>query len=586
MIRLFSKGSTETMARLKKVAAQSLLLMVFSVTSLLASEKSDLAATLNPIFGKFDHADSPGMSVAVIKNGVLIFSRSYGSAQLEYQVPVTSETTFHVASVSKQFTAMAIMLLEADGLLSLDEPIQKYIPWVPTFKHPISVRQLVNHTSGIRDQWELLYMAGWRLDDVITMDDIRTMMKRQTELNFAPQNEILYSNMGYTLMADIVAEVSSQSFPEFTRKRIFEPLGMNHSHFHMDHQEIDPGRAYSYELDDNGQLKKSVLSFANAGATSLFSTAEDLVLWLDNFRSHTLGNERLIANMLEVPKLSNGEPASLFGAGYAGGLMLGEYRGLKTIGHGGSDAGFRANIQWFPDQNVGIAVLTNLASGDPAGHLHKVADVVLESHFPESPPARVQPGTYVEVDRALLESYAGMFQIEGAGLMNIIFDEGELKADISGMGTFMLNPLSETDFLIEELEARIIFNVDAQGQFKLIRVETSATEYSGTRLVPVVLSSEIMSAYQGSYYSPELRAQWDLVGTDGKLLFRLFRHGDVALLPSPATEEGRNPVEFSSEQWFVSKLIFEVDEAGTVSGFRVSAGRVKNLWFRKLESDR
>ncbi|MCP4048850.1 MAG: serine hydrolase, partial [Gammaproteobacteria bacterium] len=441
---------------------------------------------LDPVFAEFDHPDSPGMSVAVIKDGKLVFSKGYGSAQLEYEVPVTTGTTFHVASVSKQFTAMAIMLLEADGALSLDDDVQEYLPWVPRFDYPVTVRQLVNHTSGIRDQWELLYMAGWRNDDVITMHDIRTMMKRQTELNFVPQSDILYSNMAYTLMAEIVAEVSGKSFPDFTREQIFEPLGMTHTHFHIDHEKVHPGRSYSYERNEAGELKKSVLSFANVGATSLFSTPADLVLWLDNFRTHKLGNDRVFANMLEVPELSNGEPARLYGAGYAGGLMLGEYRGLKTIGHSGGDAGFRSDIQWFPEYDVGIAVVTNLASGDPAGHLHKVADVVLKAHFPESPSESDEE--FVEADERILERYTGIFQIEGGGLMTLTVSEDGLKADLADIGDFTLKPLSETRFLIEELNVRVNFEANEENRYDSLKVETPAMEIPGFRLVPIVLN--------------------------------------------------------------------------------------------------
>lgn len=570
------------MKHMKRVTTLSLLLIMLPVAPVIAAGNRDLAEHLDPIFEEFNHPDSPGMSVAVIENGELIFSQGYGSAQLEYQVPITSQTTFHVASVSKQFTAMAIMLLEADGALSLDDEVQKHLPWVPRFDHPVTVRQLVNHTSGIRDQWELLYMAGWRLDDVITMDDIRTMMKWQAELNFVPQSDILYSNMGYTLLAEIVAEVSGKSFPDLTRERIFEPLAMKHTHFHLDHQEIDPGRSYSYERDENGQLKKSVLSYANVGATSLFSTPGDLVLWLDNFRSRKLGSDRVYANMLDVPGLSSGEPTELYGAEYAGGLMLGDYRGMKTIGHGGSDAGFRANIQWFPEQNAGIAVLTNLASGDPTGHLHKVADVVLAAHFPESAPATAIDEEFIEVDKAILERYEGIFQIKDAGLMTLSIDEDELKADVAGMGVVVLKPLSESRFLIEELKASLSFEADEQGHYDHVKINMASEEMSGVRLAPLVLAAETIMAYTGTYYSPELRTQWDLTGDDGNLLIRHFRHGNIALLAHPSAKPGEKPVEFSGDQWFASKLVFDVDEAGAVKGFRVTGGRVKNLWFQKL----
>jgi CubicO group peptidase (beta-lactamase class C family) len=457
------------MKYLKTNIILTLTLFVLPVLSALAAENEDLAKRLNPIFEEFDRPDTPGMSVAVIDNGKLTFSRGYGSAQLEYNAPITTQTKFHVASVSKQFTAMAIMLLEADGKLSLDEEVQKYLPWVPHFNQPVTVRQLVNHTSGIRDQWELLTMAGWRFDDVITMNDIRTMMKRQTELNFDPQSDISYSNMGYSLLADIVAEVSGKSFLDFTQERIFKPLGMKHSHFHLDHEEIVPGRSYSYQRDENGQLKKSVLSYANVGATSLFSTPEDLVLWLDNFRTHKLGSEQVFANMLKVPSLSNGESAILSGyGGYAGGLLFGDYRGLKTIGHGGADAGFRSNIQWFPEHNIGIAVTTNLASGDPGGHLNKVADLVLKAYLSESAPAEKAAiaEDFIELDKTILERYEGVFQVKDVGLMTLIINENELKADIAGMESYVLEPLSETRFLIDKMNSCINSRRKTNGVFR------------------------------------------------------------------------------------------------------------------------
>ena len=566
----------------------TLTLFVLSVPSALAAENEDLAERLNPIFEAFDRPDTPGMSVAVIDNGKLTFSRGYGSAQLEYNAPITTQTKFHVASVSKQFTAMAIMLLEADGKLSLDEEVQKYLPWVPHFNQPVTVRQLVNHTSGIRDQWELLIMAGWRFDDVITMNDIRTMMKRQTELNFDPQSDISYSNMGYSLLADIVAEVSGKSFLDFTQQRIFTPLGMKHSHFHLDHEEIVPGRSYSYQRDENGQLKKSVLSYANVGATSLFSTPEDLVLWLDNFRTHKLGSEQVFANMLKVPSLSNGESAILSGyGGYAGGLLFGDYRGLKTIGHGGADAGFRSNIQWFPEHNIGIAVTTNLASGDPGGHLKKVADLVLKAYLSASAPAEKATITedFIELDKTILERYEGVFQIKDVGLMTLIINENELKADIAGVGLVMLKPLSETRFLVDKLNAVINFEVDAQNHYDHVNISMGPRKLLGSRMAPLLLSPEAAKPYTGTYYSPELLTQWELISKDGKLIIEHSRHGNIILLANPSLKSGDKPVEFSGDQWFASKLVFNTDKSGSISGFRVSGSRVKNLSFRKIETN-
>ncbi len=199
------------------------------------------------LFTQFDDINKPGASVAVLQDGEIIFSKGYGSANLEYDIPVTPETMFHVASVSKQFTVFAILLLAEEGKLNFDDDIRQYIPEVPDFGHTITLRHLASHTSGMRDQWNLLRMAGWRLDDVITTEHVLKIVARQKELNFKPGEEFLYSNTGFTLLAEVVARVSGKSFAQFTQERLFTPLNMSNSLFYDDHQKIVSNRAYSYE---------------------------------------------------------------------------------------------------------------------------------------------------------------------------------------------------------------------------------------------------------------------------------------------------------------------------------------------------
>ena len=170
----------------------------------LAQNNDAIAAKVDKLFADVDKPDSPGAAIAVIKEGTVVYKRGYGIANLEYNVPITPSTVFHVASVSKQFTAFAVTLLANQGKLSLDDDIRKFLPEVPDFGKKITVRNLIHHTSGLRDQWELLAMGGWRLDDVITKEHILKMVRNQKELNFDPGQEHLYSNTGYTLLAVIV----------------------------------------------------------------------------------------------------------------------------------------------------------------------------------------------------------------------------------------------------------------------------------------------------------------------------------------------------------------------------------------------
>jgi CubicO group peptidase (beta-lactamase class C family) len=264
---------------------------------------------------------------------------------------------FHVASVTKQFTAFAVAILAQQGKLSLDDEVSTHIPELPDFGKPVTVRQLIHHTSGIRDQWELLAMAGWRLDDVITKDHILRMMARQRELNFEPGSEHLYSNAGYTLLAEIVERVGGMPFAEWMEQNVFRPLAMTRTHMHVDHEHIVPGRAYSYRRGDDGNWHNSVLSYANAGATSLFTTAGDLARWLRNYETAQVGGPELIAQMRERGVLTNGDTIS-----YAFAIGRGEHRGYTTWSHGGGDAGFRSFVLHFPDVRLGVVVISNDAA--------------------------------------------------------------------------------------------------------------------------------------------------------------------------------------------------------------------------------
>ena len=338
------------------------------------------------IFADLDVPGSPGASVAIVRRGEIVYSRGFGEAQIEHAVPVTPATIFHVASVSKQFTAAAVMLLEADGKLRLDDDVRTHMPDLPDMGATVTIRQLLHHTSGVRDQWELLAMAGWRLDDVITKEHVRRLLRKQRELNFEPGSEYLYSNMGFSLAADLVERVSGEPFADFLQERVFGPLRMERTHVHDDHEHVVVGRAYSYRGNGDDGWENAVLSYANHGATSLFTSAEDLVRWLDNFRhGRVLGTEAL-SRMQERGVLTSGDTI-----GYGLGLAVGTYRGAKLVGHGGSDAGFRSDVAWFPEHELGIVVLSNLASANPGGRTRRIADIVLADELAPQEPSDEPP---------------------------------------------------------------------------------------------------------------------------------------------------------------------------------------------------
>ena len=292
------------------------------------------AVRIDAIFKQYNKPTSPGCTLGVYKGDTIIYRHAYGMANLDHDVPLRPQSIFHVASVSKQFTATAILLLALDGKLSLDDEARKYIPELPDFGHRITIRQLGHHTSGIRDQWSLLDLAGWRYSrDQITNDDVLGVLARQKELNFTPGERHSYSNSGFTLMANIVSRVSGKSFRDFTSERIFTPLGMVNTHFRDRFTEIVKQQAYGYApAGDTFEL--STTNFDTAGATSLLTTVEDLARWHANFDRRTVGGDRLQVELLRRGVLNSGEAI-----GYAFGIAHDTYRGLAIVQHGGADAG-------------------------------------------------------------------------------------------------------------------------------------------------------------------------------------------------------------------------------------------------------
>jgi CubicO group peptidase (beta-lactamase class C family) len=237
---------------------------------------------------------NPGVSLAILKNNKVIIQKNYGLANLEYQIPNTSKTVFHAASVSKQFTAFALLLLEAEGKLSLDDDVRKHIPELNGFNHKITLRNLANHTSGIKDQHNLGRLAGWNSNDIITNDQVLNLLYLQKSLNFSPNEQFMYSNSGYTLLAEVISRVSEQSFSEFVNERIFTPLGMNQSQFVKKSESLIKNKAYAY-YSKNGKYQKDLFLNSSVGATNLSTTVNDL---------SKLNGQRILVNILLEAKAS------------------------------------------------------------------------------------------------------------------------------------------------------------------------------------------------------------------------------------------------------------------------------------------
>ncbi len=527
------------------------------------SASAALHAKVDALFADWDSTTSPGCSVAVARDGKVEYARGYGMSNLEYDIAITPDSIFHVASISKQFAAFSVALLAQDGKLSLDDDIHEFVPELPKYGKAITIRHLIHHTSGLRDQWDLLGLAGWREDDLITEGDVLRIVARQRSLNFEPGSEYLYSNTGFTLLAVIVKRVSGQSLRDFAEARIFAPLDMHDTHFHDDHTMIVRRRTSAYQPRTSGGWKISIPVFDTYGATSLFTTTGDVLKWEQNFVDARVGGKTLIDAMAQTAHLSDGSDS-----GYGMGLAVGEYRGLRTIGHGGADAGYRADVVRFPDQNLSVVALCNASSIQPGVLTRKVAGLYLADQMTSLP----SPITASANELARL---AGSYWNEATDDAQVlIVKDGKL---VGASGFPLLVPMGQDRFRIGESSTEVGFLSSSAGAvqgFDIVSPPRTPLHYARVSPWPSRPGASLDSR-AGRYHSDELDATWSVVVKDGRLIIQSVKQPDAAL-------------DYLSGDRFVSSdvgtITFLRSGSGDVNGLTVSTGRVRRLRFDRTAS--
>ena len=357
------------------------LLLVVASCSFESNTQTD-NPEVDALFAEWDKPDSPGYALGVVKDGELIYAKGYGSADLEHDIPISPTSVFYIGSVSKMFVTMCILLLEEEGKVNLDAEIQEYLPDFPRYESPLTVRNFIHHTSGVRDNLTLWGLAGNEVLDHINDRAIYELIKRQKVLNFTPGERYLYSNSCYFMLAMVVEKASGQSIQAYAQENIFGPLDMTNSHFHDDYLHLIKNKAFSYAPGQNG-FNNLVMRFDLVGSGGVYSTVEDMYKWDQNFKHNILGKggQGIINKMHEDGILNNGESA-----GYAYAIVNGTYRGLRTAGHGGALAGYRANLMRFPDQDFSVILLGNLSTHNTTSMAQQVADVYLEDLMEPKPP--------------------------------------------------------------------------------------------------------------------------------------------------------------------------------------------------------
>lgn len=450
---------------------------------------------IDAVFADWDDPASPGCGIAVARDGEIVYSKGYGSANLDDRTPVTPLTVFDVASVTKQFTAASLTMLAQDGKLSLDDDVRQWLPELPTYESPVTLQHMIYHMSGLRDYLNLFPLAGRDDYSPISHANIRDMMSRQEALNFQPGEQYAYSNTAYMLLAQVVERASGQSFGDFTQARIFDPLEMAASRMYDNKAEIIPHRSVGYAFNDDGSARVvHNYNFDVAGDGQLYSTMEDLLRW-DNYL-HGVTKPAIYERMLTEGELNNGEAI-----GYAQGLRLDEHRGFRRVGHSGSSWGFRTELVRYLDAGLSIAISCNFASANPGVLARRVAEHYLDDRMqPESAEGlqNVEPNEDDRNSEQLLlmpeqhQAYTGdYFSAELDAIYRVFLVDGDLVVRIEQQLPFVMRPVAtdafEFDFQPDgwggPSTVRLDFSLDDSG--KVDGFELAAGSERGVRFTPL-----------------------------------------------------------------------------------------------------
>ncbi|GEM_PF-142142 len=524
----------------------------------LGSGQESRESQVDRLFAAWDRPDSPGCAVGIIQNGRLIYQRGYGMANLEHDAPISSRTAFRIASTSKQFTALCVALLAEQGRLSLDDDVRRYAPELPVYEAPITIRHLMHHTSGLRDYLTLMELASARDEDFYTADEALDLLVRQSGLNFVPGSEYLYSNSGYYLLGLIVQRVSGQSLREFAQTHIFEPLGMTSTHFHDDHTQIVRQRATGYSTQEGGGWRIDETTLDLVGDGGLFTTVEDLFRWDQNWYHNRLGRggDELICQAQTPGQLNGGEMLE-----YGFGLRVSEYRGLRTVSHGGAFVGFRAELLRFPEQRFSVICLANLSAVNPERLARQVADIYLANQFEERAGPRFRPLS------SFLRDRVGVYWSDATQtIIELSAADDALAADLGGERVTLV-PVGESELLLVDGPLDGVIRFEGPDAMHLCL----EGDWPDTlRPIEVVSPSvEQLAEYVGEYTSPDLQVTYDLTESKGRLQVQRWGAPARALRPG-----------FQDLFWVDDvTLRFTRDEGGRVTGLTLGAGRVRDLYF-------
>lgn len=527
---------------------------------------------IDSLFTSWNAPNHPGGSVLVSKDGKTIFSKSYGLANIEYNIPNTNKTLFNIGSISKQFTAMGIVLLEEQNKLSFDNDIRKHISELPDFGEVITIRHLLHHTSGLRDLHGLLALAGWRSGDLETNEDVYRIIKNQKELNFKPDEEFLYSNTGYILLAKIIENISQLKFDQWMKQNIFQPLGMKNTYVETSIKKIVPNNATSYYL--RKEFEKALEYWGYYGSGNIQSTIEDLNIWLKNFSTPQNNWETAFKKLLFTTPLKNG-----FETNYGFGVRVDDYFGKKVIQHGGSVGGFRAIARSFPQEHLNIIILSNYSKSSIVSKTNKVSDIFLHNSkkisVKETKKIAQTPTKTIKLSNNKLKRFEGVYWSDEEKIGRKVFIKNDtLRYSSSDKKEWPLLPIDKQTFVMIRASVKPIVQFDSKKRQMTIRTENNIPGVFTFLQSNLDEKRNDLKIFEGNYYSPELKTSYSIFTDDkSNIYIQHARHGSIKL------KQLYNTIFLGD--WPAGIVEIKKNDEGKVLGLRMSNGRTRNVWFKK-----
>lgn len=544
------------------------ILLVVLFTTFIAAQKETkkespgINERLEDAFREYNRMDRPGGTITAVKDGDIVLKRAFGLASMEHNLSITTATVMDTVEISRPVTAMAIFMLEDQGKLSLDDDIRKHIPELPDWGKTVTLRHLLDHTSGIWNWADLLPLAGWKNEDIITFSHVMELVKRQRELPAEPGGKYQFSNTNYNLLAETVTRVTGQVFRDWVRAKIFVPLEMRRTLFRDRFGEPVENQAYAYDYTPFRGYQRGGDNLDAVGSHCLYSSVEDMAKWMLNLETGKVGGKAVIEKMLTPGKLNDGKPID-----FAGGFVIDTYKGSKRYRAVGKWGGFNSSFEYFPDQGFAVMMLCNWVSAwvNPSYVTRTVTDIYLEEHFKKNKPAApmppAPPKVKIKPDPASYDQYVGAYRLKPGDIVTIERKEDHLFYRFSARGGLDLFPQAENIFVFPLGDYDVVFEKNEKGKVCRLIARAGGNEYEAREKVELVNPTpEELQEYTGSYYLGDLDVRYSVIVRDKKLAFSHWRRGDAILKP-----ETRDT--FTMRSGIFNVVEFLRDKQGKISGF-------------------